>query len=163
MKIHFFLFVEKSPKDSKKAVKNYFKLDLCHSLFLHYTDRINFYRSVETKGLSFDSFLTLLESEQSAQIFCCDLGPKTKNLSSEEVARRFQDGEVRGSQNLYVLLGPANGFTAEQRGFLQKKNALFWNLGAQTLPHDLAAVVASEQIYRAMTILKGEPYHLGHL
>ena len=31
-----------------------------------------------------------------------------------------------------------------------------------TLPHELAAVVATEQIYRALTILHHKPYHSGH-
>jgi 23S rRNA (pseudouridine1915-N3)-methyltransferase len=31
-----------------------------------------------------------------------------------------------------------------------------------TLPHELAAVVAAEQIYRAFTILHRQPYHSGH-
>ena len=37
------------------------------------------------------------------------------------------------------------------------------SLGAMTLPHELAALVLAEQIYRASTILQGHPYHLGTL
>ena len=34
-----------------------------------------------------------------------------------------------------------------------------WSLGPLTLPHELARVVAVEQIYRAMTLIRGVPYH----
>jgi 23S rRNA (pseudouridine1915-N3)-methyltransferase len=39
---------------------------------------------------------------------------------------------------------------------------LLLSFGAITLPHELARAVLAEQIYRALTILAGHPYHSGH-
>jgi hypothetical protein len=44
---------------------------------------------------------------------------------------------------------------------VQARAQLCLSLGAVTLPHELAAVVALEQLYRAHTILAGLPYHRG--
>jgi 23S rRNA (pseudouridine1915-N3)-methyltransferase len=44
-------------------------------------------------------------------------------------------------------------------GFEIPGETLRWSLGKITLPHELARVVALEQIYRAITILKNIPYH----
>jgi 23S rRNA (pseudouridine1915-N3)-methyltransferase len=59
---------------------------------------------------------------------------------------------------LTFVIGPANGFSEETK----KSASLLLSLGQMTLAHELARVVLLEQIYRAYTILKGHPYHLGH-
>jgi 23S rRNA (pseudouridine1915-N3)-methyltransferase len=76
--------------------------------------------------------------------------------SSEELARRVQGWQERG-RPLAVLIGGSHGLSP---AFLTSADQR-WSLGAGTLPHELARVVALEQLYRAFTILRGEPYHKG--
>ena len=53
-----------------------------------------------------------------------------------------------------VLGGPLG----HHDGLLDRADEV-WSLGSLTLPHELARVVAAEQIYRAMTLIRGVPYH----
>ena len=76
--------------------------------------------------------------------------------TSEELARRM-DGWRVAARPLAVVLGGSQGLS---RGFLASATVR-WSLGPLTLPHELARVVVVEQLYRAYTILRGEPYHKG--
>jgi 23S rRNA (pseudouridine1915-N3)-methyltransferase len=76
--------------------------------------------------------------------------------SSEELARRM-DGWRVAARPLAFVLGGSHGLS---RGLLASASAR-WSLGPLTLPHELARVVVVEQLYRAFTILRGEPYHKG--
>ena len=49
-----------------------------------------------------------------------------------------------------------------ERRRLRTRAAHIVSFGRITLPHELARAVAAEQIYRALTILAGHPYHSGH-
>ncbi|MGH9536802.1 MAG: 23S rRNA (pseudouridine(1915)-N(3))-methyltransferase RlmH [Terriglobales bacterium] len=86
------------------------------------------------------------------------LDGRGKQLSSEELARFLGDYQERNPLPLLFAVGPADGFTDEAR----KAATLVLSLGKMTLAHELARVVLLEQLYRAFTILKGHPYHLGH-
>jgi 23S rRNA (pseudouridine1915-N3)-methyltransferase len=81
-----------------------------------------------------------------------------KQFSSEEFARFVGDYQDRNPLPLVLAIGPADGFSAAARGAAQHTISL----GKMTLAHELARVVLLEQIYRALTILKGHPYHSGH-
>lgn len=59
---------------------------------------------------------------------------------------------------LLFAIGGSDGFTEDAR----RQAAQTLSLGKMTLPHEVARVVVLEQIYRAFTILKKHPYHLGH-
>jgi 23S rRNA (pseudouridine1915-N3)-methyltransferase len=79
-------------------------------------------------------------------------------LSSEELADTIQQHQVRNSAPLVFAVGPADGFSEE----LRSQADLVLSLGRMTLAHELARVILLEQLYRAFTIIKRHPYHLGH-
>jgi 23S rRNA (pseudouridine1915-N3)-methyltransferase len=85
------------------------------------------------------------------------LDSRGKQLSSAELAE-FLDREQMNAIPLLFAIGGSDGFSDEAR----RQASFTLSLGKMTLPHELARVVLVEQIYRALTILKNHPYHLGH-
>ena len=60
-----------------------------------------------------------------------------------------------GVKTVSLLIGASDGHTTE----LREKADAVWALSPLTLQHELALVVLLEQIYRAYSIKRGEPYH----
>jgi 23S rRNA (pseudouridine1915-N3)-methyltransferase len=86
------------------------------------------------------------------------LDSRGQQYTSEEFAAHIERIRDEGTQRLVFAIGPADGWSATAR---QRANLLF-SFGRMTLPHQLARVVLAEQVYRALTILAGHPYHSGH-
>jgi 23S rRNA (pseudouridine1915-N3)-methyltransferase len=86
------------------------------------------------------------------------LDSRGQQYSSDEFAQQLGRVRDEGTQRLVLAIGPADGWSPAAR---QRANLLF-SLGRVTLPHQLARVVLAEQVYRALTILAGHPYHSGH-
>ncbi|MEO6068510.1 MAG: 23S rRNA (pseudouridine(1915)-N(3))-methyltransferase RlmH, partial [Gemmatimonadales bacterium] len=76
--------------------------------------------------------------------------------TSRDLASRLGRWQI-AARPLAVVVGGSNGLDP---AFLKIADHR-WSLGPLTLPHELARVVIAEQLYRAFTILKGEPYHKG--
>ena len=81
-------------------------------------------------------------------------------MSSEELAAWLGKRRDEGAQSVVFAVGPADGWTEEARAEGKRRGGLL-SLGPMTLAHSLARVVMAEQIYRAVTILTGHPYHRG--
>ena len=83
------------------------------------------------------------------------LDERGKSLGSEAFAADMGRSRDGGAPALVMALGGPDGFDPALRA--QASQVLAF--GAMTWPHQLARIMASEQIYRAITILAGHPYH----
>lgn len=127
-----------------------------------YLKRIS--RFAEVEGIAVKDEPVVLElasgSSHGARKERCKLvllDSRGKQYSSEELAAMLEREQVNAVPMLFAI-GGSDGFSEVARG----SASLVLSLGKMTLPHELARVVLVEQIYRAFTILKKHPYHLGH-
>lgn len=94
----------------------------------------------------------LLEAAQGRVVALDERGER---LTTEALARRVTDLELRGDSHLSLLLGGAEGHAA----WLREAADEIWSLSSLTLPHELARVVLLEQLYRIESWRAGHPYH----
>lgn len=76
---------------------------------------------------------------------------------SPRLARHLEELSVRAHPGVAFLIGGAAGLDPA----LVKQAGRRLRLSACTFPHDIARLVLAEQLYRAGTIVRGEPYHKG--
>lgn len=77
-----------------------------------------------------------------------------KSMSTEQLAAWLQE-RMREGRSLSLLIGGPDGLSAACR---ERANQS-WSLSPLTLPHALVRVIVAEQLYRAMSLLAGHPYH----
>lgn len=78
-----------------------------------------------------------------------------KALASRAFAQALRTARDNGRRRASFLIGGPDGHGAAARDGAD----LVLSLGAMTLPHGLARIVLTEQIYRAITLISGHPYH----
>ena len=84
------------------------------------------------------------------------LDERGKHRSSRDLARWLGDMRDQG-RSVCLIVGGAHGLS----GDVLEACSSQLSLSSMTLPHDLALLLLAEQVYRAKTILAGEPYHHG--
>ena len=77
-----------------------------------------------------------------------------RSLTTAQLARWLDERSGDGQPLAFCIGGP-DGLAPE----VDARARLRWSLSALTLPHGLARIVAAEALYRAVSVLKGLPYH----
>ena len=112
-----------------------------------------------TKGLTQEK-----QKEMEGQMFlnCIQSGDvvvlldeKGKEMTSREFSVYLDKKMVTVAKNLIFVIGGPYGFSQEMYNRANEK----LSLSKMTFSHEMIRLFFIEQIYRAMTILKGEPYH----
>ncbi len=96
----------------------------------------------ENKLLSIDGELILADEN----------GEKMKSSQFANTIKSFQ----LQSSTIYFAIGPSSGFS---NNIKEKANSLI-SLSQMTFPHELAALILIEQIYRGTEIIRNTPYHV---
>ena len=122
-----------------------------------YLVRIRRFAPCETLFLSSaqPELLTARVLKESEQSFRVVLDERGRQSSSEELAKFISEHQVRATRRVSLIVGGAEG-QAEQ---IRLQANWLWALSRLTLQHELALMLALEQVYRAYSILSGAPYH----
>lgn len=83
------------------------------------------------------------------------LDPRGKERSSEEWAEHLQERFSRDGRDLVFVIGGPYGFSDE----VYARADSMMSLSKMTFSHQMVRLLFVEQLYRAFTIMKGEPYH----
>jgi 23S rRNA (pseudouridine1915-N3)-methyltransferase len=83
------------------------------------------------------------------------LDQRGESLSSSDFAGHLQAWRTEDKPTVVFIVGGADGLAPG----LKDKSQLTLAFGAATWPHQMVRVLLLEQIYRAVTILSGHPYH----
>lgn len=103
---------------------------------------------VEKEG---SKFLERISADERVYL----LDEKGVQCSSREFAALIEKENLRGTRKLVFIIAGAFGASAE----LGKRADTLLSLSAMTFPHQLVRLIFLEQLYRAHSILRNEPYH----
>lgn len=132
-----------------------------------YTSRLQHYVKFELKEIPELKGVSALSEEQikqkegglilkeagDAELFLLD--EHGKEFRSVEFAAQVQKLMNRGGKDIIFVIGGAYGFSPE----VYAKASGKISLSKMTFSHQMVRTIFAEQLYRAFTIIKGEPYH----
>ncbi len=130
------------------------------ALLAKYVARVQRYVPVSTEVFASETRFTAWHIRQTAKagalLVIMDSGGN--QMTSSEFARLIRTQQDSARRHIIFAVGPADGWSGDTLARADMTIAF----GRITLPHELALVILAEQVYRALTILAGHPYHTGH-
>lgn len=141
-------FLEEGENEYLKRLKHYIPVERIEIPDLKNQKKLSFDQVKELEGKE------ILAKLQSGDILIL-LDERGKTYSSIEFANFLQQRFNSGGKALAFVVGGAYGFSEEVYTSAHGKISL----STMTFSHQMVRMIFFEQLYRAMTILKGEPYH----
>ncbi len=141
-------YLEKGEKVYLERLKHYIKTD---KIELPDIKNAKSLTSEEIKIKEGEQFLKHIK--EGDKVFLLD--EKGKSYTSEKFADFLQKTMNTGVRNVYFLVGGPYGFS---EAIYQRADAQI-RLSDMTFSHQMIRLFFLEQVYRGLTILKGEPYH----
>ena len=123
-----------------------------------YLERCSAFAHGKTESFKSEGALLERAAKQKGRTVLVLLDSRGRQMSSEQFAAWLGARRDESVQEIVFAIGPADGWTEAAR----KQAGMVLSLGPMTIAHGLARLVMAEQIYRAVTILTGHPYHCGH-
>jgi 23S rRNA (pseudouridine1915-N3)-methyltransferase len=104
-----------------------------------------------TKEKEGEKILSLIKKEDYVVL----LDEKGRDMKSEAVAELIENRMVDSVKRMVFVIGGAHGVSST----VSERANYIWKLSALVFPHMLVRVILVEQLYRALTIIRGEKYH----
>jgi len=118
-----------------------------------YLDRARRHLPVDVIEVDDDAALLRRLANTTGEIVALEVGGEAWDTA--RLTAFVSDGMLHGQRTVTFLIGGSDGLPPAA----VKKAKRRLSLSAMTLPHRLARVVLCEQLYRALSIIKGEPYN----
>lgn len=127
-------------------------------LIRDYTKRIERYFETEWKIISSSDVkkeaVSILGSIKDGD-FVIALDKGGKDFSTEGLADFFEKKLIDGEKRIIFIIGGAYGF---DKAIFDRADFV-WSLSKLTFPHQIVRLILVESIYRAISVIKREPYH----
>lgn len=130
------------------------KLEYAKLGWNEYLKRLGHYHQVRTTHIAdkHNNAAHILEAVATSYLVALD--SRGNSISSQDLADWMEKRAIESRELCFVIGGP-DGLPAE----VTDKADYMLSLGKLTYPHDLAMVILAETLYRASTIVAGQPYH----
>jgi 23S rRNA (pseudouridine1915-N3)-methyltransferase len=140
--------LEEGENEYLKRLKHYIPVERIEIPDLKNAKKLTFDQIKEAEGKEI-----LVKLQQGDVLFLLD--ERGKEYSSVDFANFLQQKFNTGGKAIVFVVGGAYGFSEEVYSAANGKISL----STMTFSHQMVRMIFFEQLYRAMTILRGEPYH----
>ncbi|MFC2096387.1 23S rRNA (pseudouridine(1915)-N(3))-methyltransferase RlmH [Bacteroidota bacterium] len=141
-------FLSKGIEEYTKRLKHYISYEMIIIPDLKNTKNLSKSQQKHKEG-------ELILNQINTGDFVVLLDEKGKEYSSVEFSKFIEKQMISGLKNLIFIVGGPYGFSER----VYEKGNLKVSLSKMTFSHQMVRMIFAEQLYRAMTIIKGEPYH----